>query len=274
MTDVRIEEVNESDPSEGNISDLSDDDFNELDILRARLPLSKDGTYERPMKNPRSNQDQLKNDNSSHANFQCIYPIYFDKLRSRRQGRMVGKELAVENPMAREIVNSCGYLGLETVFEPTKCHPRDWANPGRVRVNLHGGRNPNIKNKHHLYILISKHLKANPTTVASARTMLIPGVPPPDPSKEYSAPAVPRGWKIGSILPYYSPALTDGGVSEDMFKQMFSQMQNSGAGTTGGVPAGLPDMSALQGLLGAAASSSAGASSSQEKTKKKVKRKA
>ena len=25
-------------------------------------------------------------------------------------------------------------LGLKTVFEPGKMHPKDWANPGRVRV--------------------------------------------------------------------------------------------------------------------------------------------
>ncbi len=59
---------------------------------------------------------------------------------------MVGKELAVENPLAREIVNACGRLGLETLFEPTKIHPRDWANPGRVKIKLKGGRNSNIKN--------------------------------------------------------------------------------------------------------------------------------
>lgn len=59
---------------------------------------------------------------------------------------MVGKELAVENPLAREIVNACGRLRLETVFEPAKCHPRDWANPGRVKVKLKGGQNPSIKN--------------------------------------------------------------------------------------------------------------------------------
>lgn len=59
---------------------------------------------------------------------------------------MVGKELAVENPLAREIVNACGRLRLETLFEPAKCHPRDWANPGRVKVKLRGGNNSSIKN--------------------------------------------------------------------------------------------------------------------------------
>lgn len=46
----------------------------------------------------------------------------------------MGAELAVENPLAREIVDAVQLLGLKTVFEPGKIHPRDWSNPGRVRV--------------------------------------------------------------------------------------------------------------------------------------------
>lgn len=268
MSAPRIEEVSESDPSEGDISDLSDDDFNEREILKTRRPPIDKRSVKDPVSIP-SARFQTTENASKYANFQCIYPVYFDKLRSRRQGRMVGIELAVENPMAREIVNACGRHGLETVFEITKCHPKDWANPGRVRVNLRGGRNPNVKNKHHLYILISEHLKANPTTVASAKNTIVPGVPPPDPSKDYPTPAIPHGWKIGSILPSYSPALSDGGATEDMFKQMMSQMQSSGGAMPGGIPGGMPNMAALQGLLGGTASRSHSASRSQEKKKKK-----
>jgi len=46
----------------------------------------------------------------------------------------VGNEHAVPNPLAREIVDAVQMLGLKTVFEPGKMHPRDWSNPGRVRV--------------------------------------------------------------------------------------------------------------------------------------------
>lgn len=58
----------------------------------------------------------------------------------------MGVELAVENPLAREIVTACGRLRLETLFEPSKLHPKDWANPGRVKVRLKGGNNKSIKN--------------------------------------------------------------------------------------------------------------------------------
>ncbi|POS85616.1 hypothetical protein EPUL_001252 [Erysiphe pulchra] len=268
MSAPRIEEVSESDPSEGDISDLSDDDFNERDILRTRGPQIDQRSMKNPISIP-SARFKTTEDSSKYANFQCIYPLYFDKLRSRKQGRMVGMKLAVENPMAREIVNACGRHGLETVFEITKCHPKDWANPGRVRVNLRGARNPNVKNKHHLYILISEHLKANPTTVASAKNTIVPGIPPPDPSKDYPTPAIPLGWKIGSILPSYSPALSDGGASEDMLKQMMSQMQSTGGGMLGGIPRGMPNMAALQGLLGGTASGNNTALRPQEKKKKK-----
>jgi signal recognition particle subunit SRP19 len=68
--------------------------------------------------------------------FQCLYPIYFDKTRSRADGRKVGAELAVENPLARDIVDAVQMLGLKAGLEPEKLHPKDWANPGRVRVLL------------------------------------------------------------------------------------------------------------------------------------------
>lgn len=82
--------------------------------------------------------------------FQCLYPVYFDKTRSRAEGRKVGAELAVENPLARDIVDAVQMLGLRAGLEPEKQHPKDWANPGRVRVLLKSldGKltNPNIKN--------------------------------------------------------------------------------------------------------------------------------
>ncbi|KAI6709585.1 hypothetical protein JHW43_007909 [Diplocarpon mali] len=204
-------------------------------------------------------------DQSKYASFECIYPVYFDASRSRKQGRMVGKELAVVSPLAREIVNACGRLGLETLFEPMKIHPKDWANPGRVKIKLKGGRNRNIKNKHHLYILISAHLKANPSTPATSSLVRVPGMPPPDPSKPYPEPAVPKGWNMNKLLPHYSPALTGGGVSENFFKEMMSEM-----GGAGGMP-GMPDLSAMQAMMGGGGPS--GGSAPQIEGKKKDKKK-
>jgi len=37
-------------------------------------------------------------------------------------------------------------------------------------------------------------------------------VPPP--------PAVPKGWKLNEILPVYSPALSGGGISDNLMKEL------------------------------------------------------
>jgi len=274
MSHARIEEVEDSDvasdPSEADISDVASD-FSDRDIIKAKAAPSR-----APPQNAKAAQINPSNipfsasnaqittapdgtmfkstkDSSKYKDFQCIYPIYFDATRSRAEGRRVGKKFAVKNPIAREIVAACSRLRIETLFEPLKTHPKDWANPGRVKVNIKS--NPAIKNKHHLYTLITTHLQANPTTEATAMQPRIGGIPPPDPSKPLVRPAVPQGWKMGEILPYYSAALSGGGVSENFFKDMMAEMQ-------GQIP-GMPDMGGPSG--------GAPAESKKKDKKKKVK---
>jgi signal recognition particle subunit SRP19 len=320
MSHARIEEVSDSDPSEGDISDV-DSDFDEREILKQLGPKPSQVTPPSAPKSASSlinpsnipsstnsgstitatdgTQFHSAQDDSKYKDFQCVYPVYFDVNRSRKEGRRVGKELAVENPLAREIVAACGRLRLETLFEPAKNHPKDWANPGRIKIKLKGGSNSAIKNsefllcnwvagygserqladfriEHHLYILISTHLKANPTTIETATKVRVPGVPPPDATKPYPEPAIPKGWKMGSILPYYSPGLTGGGVSENFFKDMMAEMQASGGGGMPGMPGGggMPDMSALQGMMGGmggGAGPSSGNGGAKKEKKKKIK---
>lgn len=160
MSHARIEEVgdSDSDPSEGNISEL-EDDFDERDILRARSPKAQKSTAQHlidpsaiPVQRadtliaPDGTKFQKATDESKYKSFQCLYPVYFDKTRSRAGGRRVGRENAVENPLAREIVAACGRLRLDTLFEPAKLHPKDWANPGRVKVKIVGANNPLVNN--------------------------------------------------------------------------------------------------------------------------------
>jgi signal recognition particle subunit SRP19 len=162
MSHARIEEVSDSDldsdPAEGDISDL-DSDLDEREVLRQRIPATKPRPSEVPPPNASTSrinpanipsgansQFQTTEDEAKYKGYQCIYPVYFDANRSRKEGRMVGKELAVENPMARDIAAACGRLGLEPLFEAVKVHPKDWANPGRVKVNLKKGKNPGVKN--------------------------------------------------------------------------------------------------------------------------------
>jgi signal recognition particle subunit SRP19 len=170
MSHARIEEVSDSDldsdldsdPSEADIEDL-DEDFDESEILKQRKPAAGPRPSEvkssliKPSNIPSSNtpfpshtspdgtQFQRAEDQSKYKKFQCIYPVYFDKNRSRNEGRRVGIEDAVENPLAREIISACQMLRLETLFEPQKIHPKDWANPGRVKVKVKGA-NSMVKN--------------------------------------------------------------------------------------------------------------------------------
>lgn len=135
-----------------------------------------------------------------------------------------------------------------------------------------------ILTEHHLYTLISEYLKANPTTEKTALAIRVPGMPPPDPKKPYQPPAVPKGWKIGNILPYYSPAMKGEGVSDNFMKDMMTEMAAAGGGAGGGGMPGMPDMSALQGMMGSMGgmggvgpSGTAGGESKKKDKKKKIK---
>jgi signal recognition particle subunit SRP19 len=149
---ARVEEV-DSDPDEVAPSDF---DVGDAIIAPADIP-------SRAPANPTPNMANMAN-MANAANeaqmaepqreipkhFQCLYPVYFDKTRSRAEGRKVGAQLAVENPLAREIADAAQMLGLQVGLEPEKLHPKDWANPGRVRVLLKNedgkSMNPKIKN--------------------------------------------------------------------------------------------------------------------------------
>ena len=286
MSHPRVEEVSESD-SDPSIEDPSEYAPSLIRPSQIPPPTSSSRPQQQPPEylQPQFQSPATTQDTEAHKHYQCIYPLYFDASRTRAQGRRVGKEQAVENPLARTIVDATAALGIQTVFEPGKMHPRDWGNPGRVRVLLKDKRgrmtNRNIKNstfpshprllhgsrisnfqiqgtgnpvlaktrmhiEHHLYHHISTYLLSHPTTPDSPLRLRIHGMPPPDPSKPIPPPAVPRGWHINSILPLHSPALSGGGVSENILKDMMAQMGGQGAGGM----SGMPGMDALGGMGG------------------------
>lgn len=140
---AQVEEVYDSDPDEVFPSDSTPSNFTNESLLSAAgiSPQGASSIPVRPAPEPRREIPK---------HYQCLYPVYFDKSRTRAEGRKVGAELAVENPLARDIVDAAQMLGLQVGFEPEKLHPKDWANPGRVRVLLkdEDGKlaNPQIKN--------------------------------------------------------------------------------------------------------------------------------
>lgn len=300
MSHPRIEEVSDSDvdmsdPSEGDIDDFADED-----IMRRVSPAAAASSKPSPPSSaqpappnakshvlPPSNLPPINPAHSPgaagyatspavYAGYQVLYPVYFDAARSRAEGRRVSKSQAVANPLAVEVAAACQKLRLNPVLEPTKLHPKDWGNPGRVRVLIKAATKKEgavvppgagaVNNKHHLYNLVAEHLRQNPTTETSASLRWrLPGhqggLAVPEPSKPWPRPAVPRGWKIGELVPYWSPAVTGGGVSENLFKDMMKEMQGAG----GGGPGGMPDMASLMAGAGGGAG---GGETSKKKEKK------
>lgn len=86
--------------------------------------------------------------------------------------------------------------------------------------------------EHHLYNLVAAYLKQHPTTEESPLRLRIPGMPPP--VGPPPPPAVPKGWKMGTILPLHSAAVTGGGVSENLFKDMMQSMAGDPSASAGG----------------------------------------
>ncbi|KAA6399526.1 MAG: hypothetical protein EZS28_004950 [Streblomastix strix] len=66
-----------------------------------------------------------------------IYPAYLDSTKKKHEGRLVNKEIAVENPTINEIVAACKEVGLETRVEEKKKYSRDFFSEGRVRVQIY-----------------------------------------------------------------------------------------------------------------------------------------
>lgn len=311
MSHPRIEEVSDSDvdmsdPSEGDIDDFADED-----IMRRVEPASSSSAKPTPSSqhappNARSHilpPSQLPSpagqaaagyhtasSPAAYAGYQVLYPVYFDATRTRAEGRRVSRAQAVRNPLAVEIAAACQRLRLAPVLEPTKLHPKDWGNPGRVRILIKEPTTKNkknaggpgvppgadaVNNKHHLYVLVAQHLRQNPTTEQSpSLRWRLPGhqasgggvaAAAPDPTKPWPRPAVPRGWKIGELVPYWSPAVTGGGVSENLFKDMMKEM---GGGAGGG---GMPDMASL--MAGMAGGAGGGGGGSEVAAGKKKDRK-
>lgn len=138
---ARIEELSDSDsdPPEQDPSDFTDTLIRPANIP----PPSSLRTAPQPPLQPRHPPPPsfASTPPPEYKHYQCLYPLYFDLNKTRSEGRRVSVSQAVKNPLAREIVDAVQLLGLKTVFEPGKTHPRDWANPGRVRVLVkEGGR--------------------------------------------------------------------------------------------------------------------------------------
>jgi signal recognition particle subunit SRP19 len=63
-----------------------------------------------------------------------IYPAYLDADLSRRKGRRVPLDTAVEEPSVDEIAKAVQQVGYDAVVERDKTYSREWEQRGRVLV--------------------------------------------------------------------------------------------------------------------------------------------
>lgn len=186
--------------------------------LEKTVVRSQDQQEERLFPNSAQDEDDLDDDvfegkaipeevQETLKTLQILYPCYFDKNRSRKQGRRVSLELSVQNPVAQTIVDACASLHLVCMQEAVKTHPQDWGNPGRVRVLLKDGGKPVsvlADKKRHLLVQVAKYLKAHQTTPELVKKTLV------DPSLKHIQPKevpVPKGLKMNTLVPLHSPLM-------------------------------------------------------------------
>ena len=71
--------------------------------------------------------------------YYVLYPEYFDKALSRKQGRKIPKSKAVDTCNLSKIAFACKHLNLEYEVEKEKKYSKNWWNSeGRIVVNPEG----------------------------------------------------------------------------------------------------------------------------------------
>lgn len=156
-------------------------------------------------------------DTKEFHRWSILYPVYFDLRRSIKAGRKVPINMAIINPLAKTLADGAKELGFSCIFEPNKTHPKDWANPGRIRILFKKNGIPihnSLKTKKALYLALSTYLQANPTTKTSPMNAYVP-----KPDKFPSLPNIPKGIIMGDILPLNSPALVSDEFPENLVKE-------------------------------------------------------
>jgi signal recognition particle subunit SRP19 len=64
-----------------------------------------------------------------------IWPIYFDSSRTRKEGRRVPKNIAVQSPKIAEVKEAADKLGLNNELKPEAHFPKThWAKSGLLLV--------------------------------------------------------------------------------------------------------------------------------------------
>ncbi|SCV01850.1 LANO_0F13850g1_1 [Lachancea nothofagi CBS 11611] len=219
----KLEEIDDYDDIDNLEMDLAEIDANMKSPVAPRIvPEIKRSQDEEPPLFPANNSQvsRQSSDMSGHPQvvnfteeqkqqlkkFQVLYPCYFDKNRSHKQGRRVPVEWAVENPLAQTLADAVSQLQIPCVIEGHKCHPQDFGNPGRIRLFLKDeglSTTPSLfQNKRMFMKLVSKYMKEHPTTLE-----VLKDVPMEAGAEDYEPRKVPRvkGFVMNDIVPIHSP---------------------------------------------------------------------
>ncbi|KDQ60132.1 hypothetical protein JAAARDRAFT_32506 [Jaapia argillacea MUCL 33604] len=235
---------------------------------------------------PGREQGNMVTDITPYKSWTCVYPIYIDAKRGYGTGeRRIARAKSLWYPLSKDIADATSRLGLSTLHEVNKSHPRDWDNPGRVRVQWKkDGKlcNPHIKTKKQLLEMISFQIQrlkpdnvprepysypsshptppqitSKPNPPSAKGKQPIQKTKAPSPSKQTGSLALPvppePQPELASRVSPYSPALATGMLLETIKAGM-----NAPDGGAGGAP-GLP------GVPGAGGTGAAG-----QKGKRKV----
>ncbi|KAF9457539.1 signal recognition particle, SRP19 subunit [Collybia nuda] len=137
---------------------ISDDEFEPSQRAGPASPSSKSQSKSTPSGPSWAEPTNSVTDITPYKSWTCIYPIYLDAKRPYGTGqRRVERAKSLWWPLSKDIAEAAGRLNLNTLHEVGKFHPRDWENPGRVRVQWKkDGRllNSAIKTKKQLLELI------------------------------------------------------------------------------------------------------------------------
>ncbi|QRV82150.1 signal recognition particle SRP19 subunit [Ceratobasidium sp. AG-Ba] len=189
-------------------------------------------------------------DLEKYKRWTSLYPIYFDAKRPYGQGqRRLAREKSIWWPQSRDIEVAARILGISTFHEPTKRHPQDWENPGRVKVLWkENGQvlNQKFNSKKRLLEAIAIQIqKHKPEQIPTPETSVPSRAPPksalakgqPTQRKSFKVPQAPQPWpKLQDRVSPYSP-IVDAGIYVDAVKNsLATEKKNAetGAGAIAG----------------------------------------
>ncbi|KZV76872.1 signal recognition particle, SRP19 subunit [Peniophora sp. CONT] len=139
-----------------------------------------------------SSTPNIATDITPYKSWTCVYPIYLDaKVPYGTGTRRVKRASAVWHPLAKDVADAAQRLGLPTLLEIDKRHPRDWANPGRVRVQLKRDGvlvNRGITNKKHLLEALGEQMQRTKSENVPREPYIYPPAPVhPTPARKHKA---------------------------------------------------------------------------------------